>query len=122
VRAGWRGDLNIQDRLERRSLAGGYVIDLAALPFLQQKIIGADDVPDVGIVAAGLEVSDLDHGWELVLFDERGLSRPIRADEVRRLPRPRMRKWPGDDDVEILALRIEFAQELAARNLGFWPV
>src|SRR5438309_1618022 len=52
----------VEDLLDRPGAARGKVIDLAGLALLQQEPVAADDISDVGVVAAGGEIADMDHG------------------------------------------------------------
>ena len=80
--------------------ARAHVVDLARRAPRHQAHVGADDVADVGEVAARGEVADLQHRLGHAPRDGRDLPGEVRREVVGALARPEMVERAADDDLD----------------------
>ena len=104
---GGEGQENVEDFLEGSRPARADVVDFAAAALFHQqdrrrgRRPGRRNSPGaVSRFPTVMTAEDAD-----LLFDQRDLAGPVRADEIRRLSGTRVRKRPGDDDVQFFAKR-----------------
>ena len=76
------------------------VVGLAGRAPRHQAHVGADDVADIGEIAPGREVADLQHGLGQAAGDGRDLPGEVRREVVGALARPEVVERAADDDLD----------------------
>jgi len=75
------GEEEVEDFLDGPGATGAEVVDLAGFTALQEEPIAADNITDVGVVAAGFKIADLEDGFASAEFDFGDLAGKVGGDE-----------------------------------------